>query len=127
MRTHLDEAMSALPPDEPDVAARVFHYLVTPSGTKIAHTVSDLAEYAKLPQIQLTPVLETLSGGDVRILRPSRHLLANRAPRYEIFHDVLAKAILDWSTRHMQAQERAEVEQRAEEQRRRAEEAGQEC
>ena len=39
VRTHLDKTMSALPPNEQDIAARVFHYLVTPSGTKIAHSV----------------------------------------------------------------------------------------
>src|SRR5205085_10401929 len=38
VRTHLDTAMSALPSHEQDAAARVFRYLVTPSGTKIAYT-----------------------------------------------------------------------------------------
>ncbi len=41
VRTHLDTTMSALPPGEQEVAARVFHFLVTPSGTKIAHTALD--------------------------------------------------------------------------------------
>ena len=57
-------------------------------------------------------------------------------PRYEIFHDVLAPAILDWRARYLKQQELAETERReavrqreleqaqtlAEEQRRRAEE-----
>jgi len=33
--------------------------------------------------------------------------------RYEIFHDVLAPAVLDWRTRYVQARERAEAESRA--------------
>jgi hypothetical protein len=110
VRTHLDAEMSALPPNEQDVAARVFHYLVTPSGTKIAHTVSDLVEYAQLPQTQLTPVLEKLSGGDIRILRPVAPSDQLAMWRYEIFHDVLAAAILNWRARYMRAQERAEAD-----------------
>ena len=42
--THLDAALAALPPREQDVAGKVFRQLVTPSGTKIALRVSDLAE-----------------------------------------------------------------------------------
>lgn len=102
VRTHLDAAIGALPTKEQNVAARIFHYLVTPSGTKIAHTARDLAEYAEMPQAEISSVLEDLSSGDVRILRsvdpppdqPSK-------PRYEIFHDVLASSILDWRTRYM--------------------------
>ena len=45
---------SALSPeltaDEQDVAADVFRYLVTPSGTKIAHGAGDLAEYAAVDE-----------------------------------------------------------------------------
>ena len=114
VRTHLDAVMSALLPSEQDIAASVFHYLVTPSGTKIAHTIPDLIEYAGLPQMQLTPVLEKLSGGDDRILRPVAPPPDQPSkPRYEIFHDVLAPAILDWRARHVQEQERAEAEKRA--------------
>src|SRR6185503_758179 len=69
VRTHLDETMSALLPERQNIAAEVFHYLVTPSGTKIAHTIPDLAEYVGLPRAALSPVLEELAGGDTRILR----------------------------------------------------------
>ncbi len=40
VRTHLDAVMSTLLPNEQEIAASIFHYLVTPSGTKIAHAVS---------------------------------------------------------------------------------------
>jgi Novel STAND NTPase 1 len=103
VKTHLDMTMSALPPNEEDIAARVFHYLVTPSGTKIAHSVRDLAEYAKLPETRLAPVLEKLSGTAIRILcsvAPPAGLPV--ALRYEIFHDVLAPAIMDWRARYNQ-------------------------
>lgn len=104
VRTHLDEALANLQPPEQVIAARIFHYLVTPSGMKISHTVPDLAEYAGLPEPRVTPVLKRLSG-DVRILRPVAPALdQSDAPSYEIFHDVLAPAILDWRARYQEVQ-----------------------
>jgi WD40 repeat protein len=108
---HLDAAMRALPPTQQDAAVRIFHHLVTPSGTKIAHTVPDLADYAELPQGELTPVLEKLSDPAVRILRPvAPPPDRSSEPRYEIFHDVLAPAILDWRARTESESARAEGE-----------------
>jgi WD40 repeat protein len=104
--THLDEALRALSIRQQDIAAAIFHHLVTPSGTKIAHTAPDLADYAQLPQPEVVPVLEQLSRGDVRILRPvpSPSGRADDSPAYEIFHDVLAPAVLDWRARHVVVQ-----------------------
>jgi WD40 repeat protein len=103
VRTHLDEAMAALPGEQQDAAARVFHHLVTPSGTKIAHTVSDLADYTELPEPVVASLLETLSSGEVRVVRRVASPGREDSPPYEIFHDVLAQAILDWRARHIQA------------------------
>jgi hypothetical protein len=100
VETHLDETMSRLSKDERDVAARVFHYLVTPSGSKIAHSVVDLAKYASVGESDLAPVLARLAEPDVRVLRLVRPERDGAVERYEIFHDVLAAAILDWRTRH---------------------------
>jgi WD40 repeat protein len=91
VRAHLDEAVAALQPAEQDVAARIFNHLVTPSGTKIAHGVPDLAQYAGVDERELRPVLASL-GAD-RILRPLDG-------RVEIFHDVLADAVIAWRIRH---------------------------
>jgi len=112
VRTHLDEAMAALPAREQDVAARVFRYLVAPSGTKVAYSVDDLAAYADTPAEALAPVLERLSGAGSRILRPVAPPPHQPAlTRYEIFHDVLIPAILDWRARYASAQrERADQE-----------------
>ena len=111
VRTHLDTTMNTLPPDEQDASARIFRYLVTPSGTKIAHAASDLAEYAQIPPSFLDPILEKLSSTGVRILRPVAPPLDQPGlPRYEIFHDVLAGAIVDWRARYVRAQELAEAE-----------------
>src|SRR5262249_51187592 len=103
-------------PSERDAAASAFQYLVTRSGTKIAYPVLDLAGEAGLEEAQLTSVLAKLSRGEVRILRqvgPAPGQPAeSRYERYEIFHDVLAPAILGWRTRYVQEQGRLAAEKR---------------
>jgi WD40 repeat protein len=99
VRTHLDTALGALPSPDQDVVAEAFRYLVTPSGTKIAHRISDLADYTERPPAQIEHVVDRLSG-DVRILRPAGD------GRYEIYHDALAGPIADWSRRWEERQER---------------------
>ncbi len=94
---HLELAVTALSPDEQEIAARLFDHLVTPSGTKISHHVSDLAQFAGVSEDALRPVLATL--GEHRILR------TEEGGRWEIFHDVLAGATLAWTGRY--ASERA--------------------
>jgi WD40 repeat protein len=92
---HLEGAMAVLSPEQKDVAARLFNHLVTPSGTKIAHEVSDLADFGQVAVEELEPVLATLS--QRRILRS---LEEGSGIRYEIFHDVLAQPVLAWRARH---------------------------
>lgn len=109
VREHLDAAMAALPAGEQDIAASVFHFLVTPGGNKIAHSPRDLAEYSKSPPEDLKAMLEKLASGKIRILRGTASP-GEPEPRYEIFHDALAPAILDWRLRHVQKQEKAAAE-----------------
>ncbi len=94
---HLERALAGGDAGSRDLVAELFNYLVTPSGTKIAYAVEDLARYAKEDPARLEPVLADLAAG--RILRrvPGR---AGGPPRYEIFHDVLAPPILAWRARH---------------------------
>jgi WD40 repeat protein len=101
VRDHLDAALAALAPEGQDAAAEVFNYLVTPSGTKIAHRASDLAEYADVAERELEPTLQRLTSD--RILRPVA--AADGSTQYEIFHDVLAGAVLAWRTRHRSERE----------------------
>ncbi len=91
VRAHLDDAMESLVESDRDVAARIFNHLVTPSGTKIAHGVDDLAGYAGVSEDEIAPVVAAL--GVHRILRPVDG-------RWEIFHDVLADPVLAWRARH---------------------------
>jgi len=94
---HLETAMAELSPAERKLSARIFHFLVTPSGTKIAHRAVDLAGYAQVTPEKIQPLLERLSGQKARILRGTGD------NRYEIYHDVLAAAVLEWRARFLQA------------------------
>ena len=100
VQTHLDEVMKRVPPQASDMAAAVFRFLVTPSGTKIAHTASDLAKYGEVSEGQLEPVLKDLAGSEACILRPVPPPPDQPGEmRYEIFHDVLAPAVLGYAER----------------------------
>jgi hypothetical protein len=101
VETHLDQTMNLLSADDRDVAARVFHYLVTPSGTKIAHSAPDLAKYAGVDEDELPPVLARLATPEVRVLRLVPAPQIDGPGRYEIFHDVLCAAVLDWRARYI--------------------------
>jgi hypothetical protein len=113
VRTHLDAALSGLGPEERDTATALFHQLVTPSGTKIAHAVPDLAEYVRRPEEEVRGLLEKMARPETRILRPVPPPPGEEGPeRFEIFHDVLAPSVLAWRTRHT-AVRRIEEQRRA--------------
>jgi hypothetical protein len=119
VRTHLDEALDGLPTAQQEVAAAIFHYLVTPSGSKIGHSAVDLANYTRFSAERVRAVLAALSAPDARIVRPVPAPPGlGEEPRYEIFHDVLAPAILGWraqwaARRQAEAAAHRQLEQRA--------------
>ena len=94
---HLERAMATLSPGEKDAAAAMYNHLVTPSGTKIAHRSGDLARYAAVDEREAQRVLERLAGE--RIVRAGENG-GSTGRQYEIFHDVLADAVLAWRSRH---------------------------
>lgn len=109
-QTHLDRVMDGLEPHEQEVCSRFFDRLVTPSGTKIAQAESDLKEYAGNLTDCVPVVLQRLS--DARVVRTLGALPDSRdITRYEIFHDILATAMLDWKRRYALRQEIVEKEQ----------------
>jgi tetratricopeptide (TPR) repeat protein len=112
-RTHLDTLMSKLTDDERNTAARVLRYLVTPSGTKIAQEPAALASWSELREEEVDAILNRLSAPDMRILRTVS--MPNQAARFEIFHDVLAAAVLDWRRRISEQQRLEEVKREEQE------------
>ena len=95
VRNHLDNTLDSLAAAEQALAARFLDRLVTPSGAKIALSLAELTGYAGAPQPQVEAV--------IRILEESRLLRGVQTPdggtRYEILHDVLGPALLDWHGR----------------------------
>ena len=121
VRTHLDAAMAKLAPAEQELCAGFFDRMVTPSGTKVACRLDDLHNWAGNQANRVLPTLQVLS--DSRILRtiaaPSS--LHGKTSWYEIFHDVLAPAVLVWRRRFIEQQNlekvRREEESKREEER----------
>ncbi len=103
VREHVQGALDRLPLAEQEAAARVVRQLVTPSGRKVSHEPSDLAEYAEVEDAELRQLLDTL--GRERIVRGVNGMQG--APtRYEIFHDVLGPPILAWQAGQQLRRER---------------------
>jgi CHASE2 domain-containing sensor protein len=117
VRGHLDDVMATMPADQRDAAAAAFRFLVTASGRKIALSSAELREFSDASAAPLEPALAQLERE--RILRaiPSE---PGEVGRHEIYHDVLAPAILEWRRRHGEQQRRAETERRLALERRRA-------
>jgi WD40 repeat protein len=111
VRQHLDRVVRLFGADELEVMVDAFGHLVTPSGSKIAHTASDLAELTDHDAGVMSDVLHRLCRGDQRILRevPGPMDQVDAEPRFEIFHDVLALAVLDWRRRWVAETQQTEL------------------
>lgn len=99
---HLDLAMQRLDDTERAVCANVFDRLVTPTGGKIACSREALIGWAG-PELadHVAGVLNALCNPRVRILRPTELMEQRDKDAYEVFHDVLAPAILEWRSRYL--------------------------
>jgi CHASE2 domain-containing sensor protein len=95
---HLDDVMAHLPEKQRDAAAAAFRFLVTSGGRKIALSSQELREFSDVPKRALEPALEHLERE--RILRPIPSSEPGGVGRREIYHDVLAPAVLEWRRRH---------------------------
>jgi hypothetical protein len=102
---HLDAPLGALSPGDQDIAAAAFQYLVTPSGAKFAHLVSDLANLTGTEPGRLGAILQELAAaGILRRVPPTRG--QGNGACYEIFHNVLARAVLSWRARYVERKNR---------------------
>lgn len=122
--THVDRALGGLQGEDREVAVDIFHHLVTPLGTRIALTASDLAEYTGRSVDETAALLERLASSETRILRPIPPPAGREGgTRFEISHDLLAPAILDWGRRRRAVRlelEKEAAEMQAQTERRRA-------
>ena len=123
---YLADTLAALSPAERELAAEAFRYMVTPSGRKIAQTVSDLARSTysgeRVRRETLDGMLEKLLGARVLSAVPPPRGSRPEERCYEFAHDVVAKAAYEWRKQFRQAQELAEARKREEEASNRAQE-----
>ena len=104
-RTHLDKVMDRLTEPQRATAAAVLRFLVTPMGSKIALDLDSLVSFSNEKEDDVRAVLDRLGfEQEMRILR--KVTVRGQPDRYELFHDVLGPAILDWRSRYVQAQQR---------------------
>ncbi len=111
VKMHFDEVMARFSEGELRVCASIFQFMVTADHAKIALSASALAEWGNVGKLEVTRVMEKLCGGGSRVMRTVA--APQGEPLYEIFHDVLAPAVLDWRTRWIQEQQRIHAEQEA--------------
>ncbi len=111
--SHLDTVIAGLSPEQVPVAAACLRHLVTASGSKIALTAVDLADWSGQPDDDVERLLESLASGRQRILRPVPPAAGlSGPPRYEIFHDVMGIAVLAWRRRYLAKAHLEEANQR---------------
>ena len=94
--SHFNNTMRTLPEDEQQLCATIFDRIVTPSGMKIALSAEDIAHLAKKDRERVRSVLNKLANGPPRIINRVLSPRDNKTILFEIFHDVLARPILDW-------------------------------
>jgi len=97
VRSHVRDALDAMAGADRELAALALDRLVTPSGARVAHLTEDLAGYAGSDAATLRPVLERLS--TARVLRPVA-AAGQAGARFEVYHELLADAVLAWLTDH---------------------------
>jgi hypothetical protein len=99
IRTYFDDKLDELTQEEAEATAEILRGLVRAGGHKRARTAQTLAEETMLPRQQVEALLRKLSSEPFRILR---QLESSQNSYYELNHDVMAFAVMDWSNRRRQ-------------------------
>lgn len=108
VRAHFESTMATLTADQRDVALRMFDYLITPSGKKIAQSAGALAGWSKTDASTLAALTYELSLARIVRKIPTPEGSEDDA-QFELFHDMLAPAILDWRDRRLEEEGRREL------------------
>jgi hypothetical protein len=101
--SHVETSLRILTRSDQQTTSKILHYLVTPSGGKIAYSVADLAQYAESTPERMRELLRQLSQ-NARLLRGAGQDRPQDpySARFELFHDVLAKPALEWRARYLE-------------------------
>jgi formylglycine-generating enzyme required for sulfatase activity len=92
VKRYFEQIMAGCTAAERKLAARAFAFLVTEWGTKMAYPESVLAKILKVKLAKLQPILRRLNAA--RILRDEQR---PEGTWYELYHDMFAGIIEDWS------------------------------
>lgn len=90
----IKELEETVTPKEVKLVAKFVGYLITPSGTKIAYPIQDLVKKVEVKESELRPLLDALRKRN--LLNPVSCPTNPSQLCYEISHDILAPAILEW-------------------------------
>ncbi|HJQ67515.1 MAG TPA: tetratricopeptide repeat protein [Blastocatellia bacterium] len=96
VRSYLNEGMSKLSRRQRALAAKVFLYLVTPTGEKQAYTVSSLANRTGANRERLIELLDRLRNDTLHPILNVSSQSSQGDPYYELSHDTLAPAVEAW-------------------------------
>ena len=113
---YLEDTLKDLKPEGQEVVAEAFRYMVTPTGRKIAQTLTDLRQNLSGAESAEGRNLEETLG----VLHEARLLRKVPPPRgsppgetcYEFAHDVVAKAAFEWRNQFLRTRELARFETR---------------
>lgn len=103
-----DSGKPLFPPAELELIARLSLHLVTIDLAKIAHSSASLAEFVERPESEIAGILTKLAR--LRILRAIPVPGQPGQERYEIAHDMLGKAIVNWRPDYLKQVEMARQE-----------------
>jgi WD40 repeat protein len=109
LRDFCEEKLSSpfLSPNQQDIVARAFGFLVTKQGAKMAYELRSLAEHMEEPVRPLKVALEKLSQDDAKILRESRG--PDRSYWFELYHDMYATIVEEWKVAYLKLRKRRRI------------------
>ncbi len=103
---HLDTILNGAEFSDGDrkLTAEISRHLVTSSNSKIAHSAQDLVDLTGMGRGAIQTVLDKLASPAARVLRTVQMPDESDDRRYEVFHDLLGRAIIDWRTSFFDAE-----------------------
>jgi hypothetical protein len=99
VRTFFDKKLDSLEDPTKNNAAEILRGLVRAGGHKLARTARSLAEESGIQNQEVDELLQKLSSDPINLLRK---VDAGTSKLYELDHDVMAFAVMDWSNRRRQ-------------------------
>jgi hypothetical protein len=98
---YVERALADLSARDRRILVDIMPHLITPSGSRVAHSIEDLAAFSRAPTSDVARLVGQLS--DARVM--SQVVIGN-AVRYQVYHDLFAAPLLDLRRRAQSSIER---------------------